>query len=100
MFITSFHVKENSEQERQENFKRSKSEHTKEMRRSTSFLNRIFKVKAKETGSQCPWLFEFQLGTNDRSYTFRCANREDRSHWVRIFEIIISMNDINLTCYE
>jgi len=45
----------------------------------------------------CKWQFEFQLKTNERSFVLRCANRQDRDHWVRVFNLIVSMNAKRLT---
>jgi hypothetical protein len=60
-------------------------------KRSSSFLGRLFSGSNNEEGS-CPWLYEFKLITNDKTFTLRCANKDDRAHWFRIFRIILEMN--------
>jgi hypothetical protein len=33
---------------------------------------------------------------SEKTYTLRCANKDDRAHWFRIFRIILEMNEENV----
>lgn len=52
-------------------------------KRSNSLLGRIFSLK--EQKDSCPWLYEFKIEMAARNLEFRCPNKEDRAHWVKIF---------------
>lgn len=56
-------------------------------------MDRIFKGPT----SKCPWLFQFNLITTERTYELYAPNRTDRDYWLRIFNIIIQINQIGLT---
>ena len=61
-------------------------------------MGRLFSTEKVNTS--CPWLFEFTLDTEDKQFTFRCANKTDRAHWVRIFNLICKMNERGLGASE
>ena len=70
-------------------------------RSSSSMLGRLFGSNAggvygSTSRDSCPWQYEFSFETNERVYTLRCATRDDRYNWVRIFRLIVSMNERRL----
>jgi len=63
--------------------------------RSSSFLGRLF--SKEKTDYSCPWLYEFTLEMAARKFEFRCATKEDRAHWIKVFQIIVDMNQEHVT---
>ena len=64
-------------------------------KRSNSFLGRLF--SKDDNKDSCAWLYEFSIEMAKRTYEFRSATKEDRAHWVRIFQIIVEMNKEHVT---
>ena len=58
-------------------------------KRSNSWLSKL----RKDDEETCPWNFNFQLETSDRSMELFAPTRQDRDKWMMIFNLIIEMNE-------
>lgn len=45
----------------------------------------------------CNWVFGMKLKTTERVYTLFVPTKDDLSQWIRIFGLIVEMNNLNLS---
>ena len=78
------------------NRKREHSQQRQERTRSKSSVKRFFAGLIEGQGTlagECIWKYGFEVTINERPYLFYVQTPAEHSLWVRIFSILIEMNE-------